>query len=50
MDFYHGKMNYEKALYFGNEAIKLGVNDYPIGYLIEGSGSLSQNPLFDIPS
>ena len=34
MDFYHGKSNYEKALHFGNEAIKLGVNDSPIGYLI----------------
>lgn len=34
MDYYHGKRNYEKALFFGNESIKLGVNDSPIGYLI----------------
>ena len=34
MDFYNGKMDYKKALYFGNEAIKLGINDSPIGYLI----------------
>ena len=34
MDFYHSKMNFEKTLYFGNVAIKLGANDSPIGYLI----------------
>ena len=34
LDFYHGKHNYEKALYFGKECIRLGVNDSPIGYLV----------------
>ena len=34
LDFYHGKRNYEKALYFGKECIRLGVNDSPIGYLV----------------
>ena len=34
MDFYHGERNYEKALYFGKQCIKLGANDTPIGFSV----------------
>ena len=34
MDFYHGERNYDKALYFGKQCIKLGVNDTPIGFSV----------------
>ena len=34
MDFYHGEKNYEKALYFGKQCIKLGADDTPIAFSV----------------
>ena len=48
MDFYHGQGNYKKALYFGNECIKLGVNETPIGFSIHYQLALIYKEIGDI--
>jgi hypothetical protein len=48
MGFYFGQRNYKKALYFGNECIKLGGNVTPIGFSIHYQLALINKEIGDI--